>query len=333
MIDANATVLVTGATGFTGSVLVRRLAETGCTVRAIARPSSDRSALDDLPVDWHTGDVFDPATVDAAIAGVDYVFHVAAAYRSAGITDETYRKVHVDSTRLLAQAAVDRAPDLQRFVHFSTVGVHGHIDNPPADEDAPYKPGDIYQDTKHEGEQLIRRFAAENSLPLTVIRPAAILGPADDRLLKLFKMAKLPVVPIIGRSKGMYHLIHVEDLVAFAQFAADSEHALGNVYICGNEHPTSIREIIATVAAELGTTPRFIRLPAWPIFAIARGCEIVCKGIGVEPPIYPRRVAFFTKDRAFDTAKMRGVPGFELRFDNKTGIVDTLHGYQNAGRL
>jgi len=333
MLEKNTPVLLTGATGFAGSVLARRLCQQGCKVRAIARASSDRSALQDLPIEWTVGDLFEQSVVDPAVESVEYVFHVAAAYRDARITDDTYRKVNVESTQKLADAASRLAPGLKRFVHFSTVGVHGHIDNPPADESAPFAPGDIYQETKLEAERWIKGFAASHALPLTVLRPAAILGPTDVRLLKLFKLSKLPVVPIIGRSKGRYHLIHVEDLASFAMAAAVSPETLGEVYICGNERPTSIREIIEIVAQEMNRDCRFISIPAPPVFFAARVCELICKPFGIEPPIYPRRVAFFTKDRAFDTSKMRSVPGFSLKYTNRAGLIDTFQQYCEAGLL
>ncbi|MEM1261946.1 MAG: NAD-dependent epimerase/dehydratase family protein [Pseudomonadota bacterium] len=325
-------VLVTGATGFTGGELVRQLVAAGCRVRAIVRASSNRVELDELGVKCVIGDVFDQETIEAACSDVDYVFHVAAAYREAGISDEVYRRVHVTSTQRLAKAVVV-SPRLKRFVHVSTVGVHGHIDNPPADETAGFSPGDIYQDTKAEAELWIRRFADTESLPLTVIRPAAIFGPGDMRLLKVFKLAKLPIVPLIGRTKGLYHLIHVNDLCRFMVMACASPEARGQTYICGNVEPTSIREMILTAAEQLGTKPRFMRVPASPVFALARIIEVLAKSLSIEPPIYPRRVAFFTKDRAFETEKMRSLNGFELAFDNRTGVRHTIEWYVSNGML
>ena len=203
-------VLVTGATGFTGSVLTRKLVQAGLQVRAIARPSSCTDALKDLDVRWYRGDVFDPETVRQAGEGADYVFHVAAAYREAKSSDEIYEKVHITSTQLLARAALANK-NFKRFIHVSTVGVHGHIDRPPADENYPFHPGDVYQKTKAAAERWLREFAAANPLPFTVIRPAAIYGPGDRRLLKVFKMAARGWLLVLGYGKCLYHLIYVEE--------------------------------------------------------------------------------------------------------------------------
>lgn len=332
-IGAGDIVFVTGASGFTGSHLIRELCATGARVRAIARPSSDLSGLRDLPIEWFRGDVFDEALIKQASAGIHYVFHVAAAYREAKISDDVYWKVHVESTHYLARAALEN-PDFKRFVHVSTIGVHGHVEEPPATEEYRFAPGDRYQETKVEAELWIRDFARTKGLPLTVIRPAAIYGPGDRRLLKLFRMAKQPIVLLLGYGcKGLYHLIHVTDLVTFMILAATHDRTLGEVYICGASESISIKQMIRVVAAKLGTTPRFLRLPVTPFFIAGALCEWICKPLGIEPPIYRRRVAFFTKDRAFDTSKMRAHTGYEYRFTNETGLVETADWYIKKGWL
>ncbi len=329
-------VLVTGATGFTGSALTRKLCERGARVRAIARASSNMDALAGLPVEWVRGDVFDPATVATAMAGVDTVFHVAAAYRESGLADEVYHRVHVDSTRLLAEAAA-RTAGFRRFVHVSTVGVHGHIETPPADETYRFSPGDAYQRTKAEAELWLREYAPRHALPFTVIRPAAIYGPGDRRLLKIFKMATAPVVPLIGHSRGLYHLIHVDDLTEILLLAAVHPAAAGEAFIAGDPAALTLAEIVRTIAAELGRTPRFVRLPAWPFFLLADLCEAVCRPLRVAPPIYRRRVAFFTKDRSFDTGKLRTRLGYRYRRTTEQGLRETTrwyveHGWIKGGR-
>ena len=226
-------VLVTGATGFTGSVLTRKLAKEGLTVVAIARPSSNVEQFGDLGIEWIRGDNFDEETVKRAIPGVSYIFNVAAAYREAKLSDQDYHNVHVLGTQLLAKAALHE-PSFKRFVHVSTVGVHSHVDNPPADENYPIHPGDIYQETKAEAELWIRDFSQKQGLPLAVVRPTAIYGPGDKRLFKLFKLVSRKWVPSIGSGNHYYHLIHVDDLTDFFILSAVHPKALGEVFICAN---------------------------------------------------------------------------------------------------
>ena len=333
MINNKDIILITGGTGFTGVHLVKALCDTGATVRVIARASSDRSELQDLPIEWFTGDVFDEQTIEQAIKDVTYIFHVAAAYREAKISDEVYWNVHVKSTQLLAKHAL-KLNNLKRFIHTSTIGVHGHIEEPPADENYRFSPGDEYQNTKVEAEQWVKDFAKQNQLPLTVVRPAGIYGPGDRRLLKVFKMAKLPIVPILGmNTKNLYHLIHVEDLVAFMVHAAQQQSTLGEVYICGNDTHISFKDMVTVIAERLGKKASFLRLPVTPFFVLGDICEAICKPLNIEPPIYRRRVAFFTKDRSFNTEKMRDHAGFNCKYSNQDGIRLLCEWYQQQGWL
>ena len=336
-IDSSDTVLVTGGTGFTGAHLVRKLCATGATVRVIARQQSTRDELASLPVEWHIGDVCDEDVVKRAAAGVSYVFNVAAAFREAKVGDEVYWNVHVGSTMTLLksiQCQRDEGHAFKRFVHVSTAGVHGHITEPPADENYRFATGDLYQQTKLEGEQLVNRFAQTHNFPMVIVRPCAIYGPGDRRLLKLFKLAKLPVCPVIGlTAKGMYHLIHVDDLTDFMILSATHAKTQGQTYIVGNPTATSIKEIAETIATRLGTSPVFVRIPAAPVFAAAYLCELLCKPFGIEPPIYRRRVAFFTKDRSFNTQKMTADTGFTCRHTNESGLTELADWYVQEGWL
>jgi dihydroflavonol-4-reductase len=329
---SGANVLLTGATGFTGSVLLRKLVEAGANVRAIARSRSSIDRYSALPVKWFIGNVYDADTVRAAASEVDYIFHLAAAYRQAKITDEEYRLVHVDSTKLLVSAALKRR-GFKRFIHVSTIGVHGHIDNPPADENTRFSPGDQYQCTKAEAELWVHDFARENKLPYTVIRPAGIYGPGDRRLFKVFKMASWPLFPILGHGRCLYHLIHVEDLTDAILLAAVHPQALSEAFIVGADEPIELERFAATVAKTLGRKLRVKRVPAGPFFVAAAACEAICKPLGIEPPLYRRRVAFYTKDRSFRTDKIRDTLGFRPQYSNERGIAQTTEWYVENGWL
>ncbi len=295
-------VLVTGATGYTGKVLVRRLLESGAKVRAIARASSDITPFEGMNVEWIRGEIFDKETIQKAMVDIQYIFHVAAAFREAKSTEQDYWNVHVGSTQLLCEEAL-KQPDFKRFVHVSTMGVHGHIVNPPGDENSPFAPGDGYQRTKAEADIWISEFAPKNNLPYSIIRPCAIYGPGEPRLLKLYKMATKSVFPILGKGKCWYHLVHVEDLVGGMLKAAVEEKALGEAFIIGSTDPIQLEDMAAIIAKEYDHKLRVLRLPIGPFFLMGDLCEILCKPFKIEPPIYRRRVAFYSKDRNFSTQK------------------------------
>jgi dihydroflavonol-4-reductase len=160
-------VLVTGATGFTGSVLLKKLLDLGADVTAIRRSSSKVPEL--AGVKWVVGNVYDQQAIKQATPGIEYVFHVAAAFREAKIQDIEYHRVHVESTKLLAEELVGK-PQFCRFVHVSTMGVHGHIENPPGNEESPYAPGDAYQITKLEADLWIREFSKQHNFPIIRIQ-------------------------------------------------------------------------------------------------------------------------------------------------------------------
>lgn len=325
-------VLVTGASGFTGQMLVKKLVDGGCRVRAIARASSNISSLADLPIEWRRGEIFDPEIVRPAMEDISYVFHVAAAFRDAKSTKKDYWNVHVKSTQLLAEEAAG-VPSFKRFVHVSTMGVHGHIINPPADETAPFAPGDDYQLTKAEAETWLEGFGKNNSLPYTIIRPCAIYGPGERRLLKLYKMATKPFFPILGKGKCWYHLVHVEDLTNAMLVAAVNEKALSEPFLIGSSEAIRLEDMARIIAAEYGNTLKVIRLPISPFFLMGDLCEAVCKPLKIEPPIYRRRVAFYSKDRNFSTEKMQNVLGYSPLYDNKQGIIESARWYKEHGWL
>jgi dihydroflavonol-4-reductase len=326
-----ARVLVTGGTGFTGAHLVRTLVARGDEVRVLAR--SRERAAETLPPEAEVvvGDVADRAAVDRAMAGVDVVFHLAAAFRTAGIPDSRYREIHVDGTRYLLEAA--RGEGVRRFVHCSTIGVHGHIDRPPADETTPHRPGDIYQVTKSEGEGLALRFQQEHDFPLTVARPASIYGPGDLRLLKLFRMIAKGRFVMFGSGEVGFHTVYVEDLVRGFLLMAEDDAAIGEVFILAGERSVSLNELVRVIARALDVpTPR-LRLPVAPVMAAAHVIKALCVPLRIEPPLYPRRVGFFTKHREFTIEKARRVLGYEPEVDLETGIRRTAAWYREQGLI
>jgi nucleoside-diphosphate-sugar epimerase len=326
---------VTGATGFTGGHLARTLAADGVAVRALVRERSLESAaareLRELGIETAAGDLTDAAAVGRALEGCDVAYHIAATYREAGQPDSAYRAINVGGTRHVLEGA--KRAGVRRVVHCSTGGVHGHIEHPPANEDAPFAPGDIYQETKLEAEQLARRVGLEQGLEVSVVRPIGIYGPRDLRFLKMFRGIARGRFPILGGGRVFYHLTFVTDLVRGFRLAADTPAAAGHTYIIGGPEYTTLNELAERIAAVLGVRPPWIRLPAWPFWLAGAACEAVCVPLRVEPPLYRRRVDFYTKSRAFDTTRARTDLGYEPQVRLDDGLRITAEWYRQQGLL
>lgn len=329
------TVLVTGATGFTGGHLAAALASRGYAVRALVRPESaarfrtSRAAA--AGVAAVEGDVRDAEAVERACAGVEVVYHIAATYREAGQPDAAYRKVNVDGTAHVLEGS--RRSGVRRVVHCSTGGVHGHVERPPADEDAPFNPGDIYQETKLEAEHVARAFGLERGLDVVVARPIGIYGPGDRRFLKMFRGLARRRFPMLGSGDVFYHLTFVDDLVEGFRLCAEVPAAAGRTYILGGARYTTLNELVALVAEELGVAPPRRRLPVWPFWTAGLVCELVCVPLRIEPPIYRRRVDFYTKSRAFDISRARRELGYDPKVDIREGVRRTIAWYREQGWL
>lgn len=326
------TVLITGATGFAGAVLTRKLAEAGANIRAIARASSNLEPFADLDIDWYHGDVFDEKVLLEAVEGVNYIFHVAAAFREEKATEEDFRRVHLYSTQILAKAVTGK-PGFKCFLHVSTVGVHGHIAEPPADENYRFSPGDEYQRTKLEGELWLGEYGKKHDLPFSIVRPAPIYGPGDMRLLKLFKMVDNGFNLMLGKGKGIMHFVHVDDVTNVFLYAAAKKEGLGETFIAVGETPISIIDLGKIIGKAINKNPRTIRLPLWPFYLASDICKVVCTWLGIAPPIYRRRVDTYTKDRIFDNSKIKNVLGYRLLHPIEEGMIETAHFYQEKGLI
>jgi len=324
--------LVTGATGFTGGHLARALVARGDAVSALVRGEGPAvAALEQAGVALVRGDLRDPAAIAAATANVEVVYHVAAMYRQAGLPDETYRAVNATAVAAIIEAAARAG--VTRVVHCSTVGVHGDIEHPPATEDAPLAPGDIYQVTKLEGEELAREAGRRLGIEVTIVRPTGIYGPGDRRLLKLFRGVARRRWVTLGPGHIYYHLTFIDDLIDGLALCAAHPAAANRTYILAGGEVTTLNALVALVAEAAGVPAPTLHLPVWPFHAAGAVCEAICAPFGIAPPIYRRRVDFFTKSRAFDITRARTEIGFAPRVGLREGIRRTLDWYREHGWL
>lgn len=324
-------ILVTGSTGFTGGHLTRRLARDGLKVRALVRPQRNSDELKSLGVEIISGDLTDKKSLAEAVQGVHTVYHIAAAFREENVSKEHFWDVNVTGTQNLMDAALEAG--VKRFVHCSTVGVQGEIANPPAPEEAPYKPGDYYQESKTDGEKLVLKYIAEKNLPAVIFRPVGIYGPGDTRFLKLFRGVYKGNFPMLGSGKVLYHLTYIDDLVDGIILTGNVEGIEGEIFTLGGDGYFTLNDFVQTVAKSFGKPEPRLRLPVWPVWMAGAMCELLCRPLRIDPPIYRRRVDFFIKDRAFDISKAKKMLGFAPKVDVETGIKKTADWYLAEGMV
>jgi nucleoside-diphosphate-sugar epimerase len=329
-------VLVTGATGFTGGHMARWLKAHGDTVRVVVRDPARARDLAAAGIEVVKGDLTDSPSLREAARGCEVIYNIAALYRTAGLPTDAYRAVNAVGVASVVDAAGDAG--VRRVVQCSTVGVHGHIEGAPANEDAPLQPGDVYQDTKLEGEQLGAATAARRGVEFVIARPSGIYGPGDRRLFKLFgKVARRRFV-LLGDGHIYYHLTYVDDVAEGLRLCGNTPGAAGGTYIIAGAEIPTLREVIDLTAEIAHVPPTRFHWPVWPVWLAGAAFEALFWPLSIppfdrlrirlEPPLYRRRVDFFTKSRAFDTTRARTELGFAPRVTLRDGITRTLEWYR-----
>jgi len=325
-------VLVTGGTGFTGKALVRRLLDDGHQVVALDYKEGVKTQeLRDWGAEVVIGSVTDAEVVESCMEGVNVVHHLAAAFRELDVPNTYYDEVNVGGTRTVLEAA--KRHGVSKFVYCSTCGVHGNVDNPPADENAPINAADYYQQTKYEAEPVVLQYHAEG-LPSVILRPAAIYGPGDpERFYMIFKRVAGGSFPMFGGGKTFYHPLYVDSLVDALVAAQKPGRGDGKAYLIADADYVTIEDLVRAVGRALKVDVKIRHLPIIPLIIAGHVCEKVCKPFRISPPIFPRRVDWFRQNRAFDISAARRDLGYDPQVDLDEGLRRTAEWYKAEGYL
>jgi nucleoside-diphosphate-sugar epimerase len=315
-------VLVTGAGGFVGSHLVESQLAQGNTVRALdLQVGALAHGAGAAGLEFVVGDLTDAGLVGALVAGVDVVYHLASAHLDVSRPPSYYHRVNVEATETLLAAA--RAAGVKRFVHCSTNGVLGEIRSLPADERAPCRPTNIYEQTKLQGEQAALAFHRATGFPVVVARPAWVYGPRCPRTARLLRAVRKGRFVMFGSGRTLRHPIYVADAVRGLELCA-AKGVPGEVYFLAGARTASLNELVAVAAEVQGVRRPALRLPLGVGLAAAYGVQALYGALGRRPPISRRTLDFYMKDNAYNTAKARRDLGFVPQVDLAGGLTRTL---------
>ncbi len=305
--------LVTGATGFVGSAVARRLLRDGHRVRVLARAGSDRRNLQGLDVEVVEGDLTKPSTLLPACEGCDALFHVAADYRLwAPDPSELYRS-NVDGTRAILEAA--KRVGVPRIVYTSSVATLGiPKDGSPGSETTPVSVDDMighYKRSKFLAEEEARKFAADG-LSIVIVNPSTPIGPYDikptptGRVVRDAMAGKVPAYVDTG-----LNIVHVDD-VAEGHWLAFERGVVGERYVLGG-FDMSLREVLTEIADIAGRSPPKIRLPHAVVMPIAYVSEAWARLTGMNPIATVEEVRMSKKRMFFTSEKARRELGYTAR--------------------
>jgi nucleoside-diphosphate-sugar epimerase len=283
-----------------------------------------------LGVELIHGDVLDGASLSQALQNVDCVVHFAAAFRESGLDEEYFRRVNVAGTANLLAAA--HACGVKRFVLCSTAGIYGQQVPGMIDESKPLSPWNAYERSKVAAEDEVRRGARAFGMEYVILRPTAVYGPRDQRLLKLFRSAARGRFPLFGAGNGRRHMVYVSDLADAFLRACTQPGAANEEMIVAGPEAVPLREMLRTLAHLANRRSCGPRLPLRPMLGLAALTEDVCRRLKINPPLYRRRMDFYTNDAAFDWSRARRVLGWEPKVPLRDGLARTLRAHDRPAR-
>lgn len=327
-------IVVTGATGFVGSHFAHYAVAAGHRVVGLFRPGrkpDTAQQLADSGVLLRSANILDRVTLVAAMQGADCVCHFAAAFKESGVPDDHFHRVNVGGTVNALEAAATAGA--RRFVYCSTAGIYGRRVAGTIDESAAPQPWNAYERSKLETERQLRSRAPQLGIEYVILRPTAVYGPQDDRLLKMFRLAAKGRFPLLGKGEGRRHMVYVTDLADAFLRACTTPAAASKEMIIGGPQVVSLREMLEILADAVNRPTSGPQLPLKPMMLLAAVTEDVCSKLGIKPPIYRRRMDFYLNDAAFSSRLAEEVLGWRPKVSLREGLRNTFMAYCDTGAI
>jgi nucleoside-diphosphate-sugar epimerase len=325
------TALVTGGTGFLGASLTRRLLFGGARVRVLARSRARAKPLADLGAEIIVGDITDRAAVQAAVDGMQVVFHLAGPLLVPGIPAMEYRQTHVLGTELVLDCCA-KASGFERFVYCSTTGVLGVTGDRPAGEDAPFRPTNVYERAKADAETEVQR-RWRDGFPAVIARPGLVYGPGDIHLLPFFQTILRGHFRPIGHRKAWLHPIYIDDMTEALVQCGQRRAAIRECFHLAGKKPVTISDLASAIARAEGTRLPPGYIPASAARAVAGLADLLPPSVQQRAPLTRSRLDFLTHSRVYDVSKASRLLGFTAVTDLPAGVAQTVAWYRKRGYL
>lgn len=321
--------LVTGATGFIGGHVARRLVDEGYQVRCLVRQESDTSRLDDLKVELAVGDLTAADSLARAVADCRYVIHCGAIVSDWG-TGKEITRVNVGGTASLLAAAASAS--VERFVHISSTDVYGYPGTAGVGED--HRPAGFrnwYAHTKLAAEAEVRRAAREQSLETVILRPATVYGPGSaDVVGEIADAIRGGHMVLIGRGRANAGLVYVENLVDAVLLALSHDSAPGHAFNITDGLDVTWKQFTDDLASGLGCPPVRRSMP-YPLahaagFSVEQGYRLLRQAtrLSTRPLISRQAVQVLGKNQDFSNRRAREALGWTPRVGYQAGLEATI---------
>jgi dihydroflavonol-4-reductase len=321
--------LVTGANGFIGSHLAEELVRRGWDVNCLVRRPSGLGWIETLQVRLIRGDCREMATLEPAVEGIDYIFHLAGVIDA--LKSEEYYQANVLGTRNLLEACVERNPGLKKFIHVSSISAAGPSEKGRArTEDDPNRPVSDYGRSKLEAEEAVREFGQR--LPFVIIRPPNVIGPRQKELLEAIRLAKRRIKPLVGTGEPQTSLCYVRDVVEALILAAERPEADGGTYFLAYPRPYAWAEITDAIQEALGIRRILLKVPYRAQLLVASASEAAARLAGRKPALTKTSVRAARRYYwIYDGSRIKRELGFEPRTGLKQAIRETIDWYKEHG--
>jgi nucleoside-diphosphate-sugar epimerase len=311
--------------------LVRRLACAGARVRVLVRSQAKAAALAELGAEPVLGDITDRDAAHRAVDGVTVVYHLAGKLLIPGVSAREYHRTHVEGTKVLLDCCRDES-SVRRFVHCSTTGVLGVTGDRPADENAPFRPTNVYEATKADAELAVRDKWREG-FPAVIVRPGLVYGPGDQHLLGFFRAVLNHRFRPIGRQPVWLHAIYIDDMTEALVRCGHYIAAVGECFHIAGQEPVTLAQLAAAIAIAGGTRLPNGHIPLPAARAVAAVGDWLPASLRRSAPLTSTRLDFLTHSRVYSVDKAERLLNFGAETDLSTGMNQTISWYRQNGYL